>query len=555
MADRLVPSAYGSINAALTAALTAAGNGDHVRIQAGATYGGEDLSGFSGLSNITITNETGSYVTVTLTSGTVLRPGAGWTIDGSSDGMKIRGGSTGYACGHIFNKTGVEYIDCDLETTSADEAMLIEQQLGSNASCTLTRCTIDGYYSASPGSHGCVRVSAIFTGTASLAASGCLFRGGAGGVVVAAKQGTVSVLRSVSDGCYAGLSVESGTACDINVDLMDVYSGTYGVWYRPGAANKPAILLQRMTMDVSAEAIKATTVHSNANAVVRGCWGDDMERFDSDAGTWDYNGYVSMVGTSGGNDVTTLADPGFTDMVGHDYTLAIGSTLIDAGYDTGHGTDIDGLPTPVGAGADIGSHEYQGVSSGIDSITVEDAETVLVDYDDNGAGSAPVQVEAEDPSFYGIVGDYAAAVWTATRVTDFSYRLVLSRPTVLAEGLTLDTSAIATTSGQNCDTPGTLGFAGVQYEHTEPATARFVNRKRIRVEFSSDPWVSDPFRPSALTPANWQVQDLTDSSSVAVQTVSRNLDGSYDLVLAADAPEHLYRVTTTAIATEDGGHA
>ena len=53
-----------------------------------------------------------------------------------------------------------------------------------------------------------------------------------------------------------------------------------------------------------------------------------------------------------------ITDPGFVDYAGQDYHLRPGSPAIDAGFNSGSTTDIDGKKVPIGKNPDIGAFEF-----------------------------------------------------------------------------------------------------------------------------------------------------------------------------------------------------
>jgi hypothetical protein len=73
-----------------------------------------------------------------------------------------------------------------------------------------------------------------------------------------------------------------------------------------------------------------------------------------------YSSLASYQAKSGQDGHSTFADPLFLDPAGHDYHLSGSSPAVDLAPSLGYLVDLDGKPTPVGAGADVGAFEHQG---------------------------------------------------------------------------------------------------------------------------------------------------------------------------------------------------
>ncbi len=75
----------------------------------------------------------------------------------------------------------------------------------------------------------------------------------------------------------------------------------------------------------------------------------------------DYTSLGSWQSSTGFGASSLVAEPGFADAAGADFSLTAGSEAIDRGLDlSGEGVtqDIDGVPRPQGDGFDIGAYEY-----------------------------------------------------------------------------------------------------------------------------------------------------------------------------------------------------
>jgi len=254
----------------------------------------------------------------------------------------------------------------------------------------------------------------------------------------------------------------------------------------------------------------------------------------------------------------SVADPLLTNPAALDFNIGAASPARRLGsVATGLTYDQAGnaRPTPVTGDYDAGALQFVQTDSGIDSITVEDAETVLVEFVDDGAPTVPVQASAENVANLGLTGDYDIDVATSTRVSDFSYRMTLSRPTVLAEALTLDTSAVATAGGGHCDTPGTLGFVGVQYPNALLHYAVARSSRRVEVHLDTAPWYSPVARGSATNPLRWVVRLKGGGAEIAIESVQRISATVYELQLADDLSSTLFEVVGDAVLTDDGGTA
>lgn len=224
----------------------------------------------------------------------------------------------------------------------------------------------------------------------------------------------------------------------------------------------------------------------------------------------------------------------------------------DNGWASGVTVDLDGVARPQGASIDRGPYEALPADGGLLSATPEDAETVLVAFDP--AKVEPLEASAENVANWSVTGDYAIALATSTRLSAFSYRVTLSRPTVLGEIVEFDATSVATVSSGFCVDPATVDFAGLVYPDGEVKSGRALSSRRVRVRFKDDPWLSIPTRVGATSPSSWIVTREVDAEVSEVVSVEMVGSREYILTLGADlASGQRYRVDTSGVETEDGG--
>jgi hypothetical protein len=553
MADYNIPGTYADITAALAQIVIDGAAGARVIIDSGASYLNQVMHLASGISGIEFRNHTGADVAVTLSGTSYIECGVGWFCN-SATSHKIRfsGGTGGAPLIRAFNKMAGTWADCAFSRPSGGIVIKVD---GTSASAALNLLRVEAYAQSGSLVTPCVEVYGNGR-YAAMTADDCWFENGGYGVYSHtgnARTGDVIVRRSVFKNLNKGIYFLGKQSGGLDARFNIMYStgalGKYGFEYSLTAGYVPTVTYYRNTHDVTTKAIKYTAGPSNVNCVVKGNWGDDVETIlGSD---WDYNGYRLITGAAGANDVVTAADPGFTNMAGNDYSLAAGSSLIDVGFDTGDGTDFAGNATPTGAGADIGAYEYIPVDGGLASLVVEDAETILVTFVDNGTGTEPAEASALDDTKWSAVGDYALAASASVKVGTWQYRITLSRPTVLAEAITIDTTAIATVGGGVCDDPASLPCVGVQHPDGAPWYGEALNATSLRMHFSESPWYSYP-SDGALDPSVWDVSRVSDSAPVEVSAVRKIDDRTF--VLTLDPTEETkYECDTSTVPTVHGG--
>ena len=536
MADRVIPTVYADI----TAALVAAASADRIIINSGNSYLNQTMHGYSALNNIEIRNQTGAAVTVTLAAGSYVNLGTGWSMSSAtSHKMNFSGGGLGAPLLRTFDKVSGNIADATFSRPAGGIAIQVSAA-STTTGMTLTR--VEAYGQAGSIALAVPVVDVVGSlNIATLEADNCWFEHGSAGVKLSgSRSGTVRIRRSffkdLNRGIYYYGNQTGGLDARFNVIYTTGALGKYGIYYDPDIGFTPSILLYRNTMDVTTKALLDNTAHANANVAVRGNWGLFID---------------AIAGATYSNNSTAGA-PGFTDQGANDYTLTPGSVLVDAGWDTGDATDIAGNATPTGLAADIGAYEYIPTNGGLDSLTVEDAETILATFINNGANTEPLEASAIVAVNWSITGDYAIAVSTAVKIGVWQYRVTLSRPTVLAEALTVDVTAVDTVGGGVCTDPASLGAVGVQYPDGAPWYVETLSSMILRAYFLGDAWYSYPSA-GALDPSVWQVLRDSDSARIDVLDVSKIDDRTYLLTLADDMEETKYRLTTTLVPTEHGG--
>jgi len=473
VADYVVPTTYADITAALAQIVAdgAGGNNGRVRIDSGASYTNQVMHLASARTGVQIYNNTGGDVAVTLAATSYIECGAGWSC-ASADTHKIAfsGGTGGAPLIRAFNKVAGTWADCTFSRPTGGLPVKVDATSASAGIALLRVDTTAQSGDTNPANTANVTVTGSGN-SATLTADNCTFTNGAAGVYVtagaAARTGTVTVRRcamvDVDKGIYYLGKQSGGLDARFNLIYGAGSLNQEGIDYDPDAGYTPTVTLYRNTIDVVNEAIKATAVHSNTNAAIKGNWGDTVE---VPAGSdWDYNGYQSITGAPGANDVATGADPGFTNMAGNSYTLAQGSALIDAGYDTGDGTDYAGDTTPSGLAADIGAYEYQANDCGFDSAEPTDSLTVTATFSASPTGSQkPDQASAETATNWGVAAtpaDATLCIIKATKAADYVYTLRLNHRPTPGASVELDSTSIATDAGGLCDDPGTASFTAI----------------------------------------------------------------------------------------------
>ena len=365
---RIIPTNYATYPLAFQAAV----GGDEIRCVTAATYGGAggyDLSLYSALNSISLTNTSGGVVQIN--AATYVTLGNAWTwsnltintgCGGVSDGVRL-----------VAPQTGLTMTSCVITSalTLGAGSSLLFAFTGICGTITLTNCTITN-------SHATILIflSTAFSGTATL--TGCTLYG------VGAYAG-IRWYSNVTASCTFTCTNCNFVNCDstrslgffeftpgaastltLNACRCNISNSPYPFIYAIGATS--TVTLTRCEVDnpstgvlvsvPTASTLGTLNAHDNYAPVLA-----------QKVGT---GAITSFVGSNNAYSTTAVGTTGAGDVSGVTLILANldangvprpGSPLLAAGTTSGLTTDIRGLPAVVNLHEDIGCFEYQGVKT------------------------------------------------------------------------------------------------------------------------------------------------------------------------------------------------